>query len=441
MFNIKFLSALRSGLLGLGLVTSMAFAVPTMEEHERMHNHFNKLYDPAHVRHSFTQTSGAEVDCVEIKEQPGLKKASAKNIALPPPEAAHPKESNKESNTAVLTEIPGTEVLLKAGTYNASGEEMYCQEGTIPILRTPDVVFKNFHSLENMMRKHPNDAHAVLRSDGHNGHLFGSKKVKDPAFGPTSLHQYAHAAQYNIPNHGANVTINIWNPYTQVNGEFSLGQLWVVKGSGSGLQTLEAGAQKYVGLYNNSNPNLFIYSTSNGYGAGGSPNQGCYNLQCGRFIQVNNSIVIGGSISPVSSFGGPQYEVQMAYYLWQGNWWFQYQGVWVGYYPGYLFNAAGLANGANVIDFGGEIIDDRSKHSYHTLTDMGSGQYPGAWFGKAAYMRNIYYWNPSKNAYWATGILPYRDNSNCYDIVRYNNDPSWHTYIFYGGPGYNVNCQ
>jgi hypothetical protein len=304
----------------------------------------------------------------------------------------------------------------------------------VPVQRPTAASLARFKSLEEMMRKYPGDA--GLRPDDLRGHLFEDQGVSDPRFGPTALHQYAHAAQYGLANHGANVTINVWSPYVQMNSEFSLGQLWVVKGSGSGLQTLEGGVQKYVNLYGNSTPHLFIYSTSNGYG-----NQGCYNLQCGRFVQVNNSVTIGGSLSPISTNGGTQYQVQMAYYLWQGNWWFQFQGIWVGYYPGTLFNAAGLANGANVIDFGGEIIDDRSQHSYHTLTDMGSGQSPSAWYLHAAYMRNISYWDPSGNAYWATGIYPDRTDASCYDVARYNNDANWHTYIFYGGPGYNVNCQ
>ncbi len=437
MANTRLTPILCLGLFAFSWVTSAFSAQAKDDQFLRMQEHFEKLYDRASVRHSFKQPSGAEIECVELKDQPALKHAASKGIATPPPHMAQ----LDEATAPKLSQLSGTEVVLEAGVHNDLGEEMYCQEGTIPVLRTPVATMEKFRSLDDMMRKHSSDAHAVLREGDQHGHLFESHSTKNPAFGPTSLHQYAHAAQYSLPNRGANVTINVWNPYTQANSEFSLGQLWVVKGSGSDLQTLEAGVQKYVNLYNNYNPNLFIYSTSNGYGAGGAPNQGCYNLQCGRFVQVNNTIVIGGSLSPISTSGGTQYEIQMAYYLWQGNWWFQFQGIWVGYYPGYLFNAAGLANGANVIDFGGEIIDDRSKHSYHTFTDMGSGQYPGAWFGQAAYMRNIYYWDSSNNAYWATGIQAYRDNAYCYDIVRYNNDANWHTYIFYGGPGYNTNCQ
>jgi hypothetical protein len=416
------------GLLALGWTGSGVAAPPSVAEKAQLRAYVDNLYDRQAVRHRFTQPSGAEVDCVDILAQPGLRHGAEKHLATPPPQL----RQLDDATAPGLADLAGTEAVLNAGTKNAAGEELACPDGTIPLQRLPQQALDRMQSVDALLRKYPGDAHRRAQ-----GHIFeDTDETALRAYGPTSLHQYAHAAQYNLANRGANVTINVWNPYVQVGSEFSLGQLWVVKGSGTGLQTLEAGVQKYVNLYGNYNPHLFIYSTSNGYG-----NQGCYNLQCGRFIQVNSSVVIGGNLSPVSTSGGTQYEVQMAYYLWQGNWWFQFQGIWVGYYPGSLFNAAGLANGASVIDFGGEIIDDRSKHSYHTFTDMGSGRYPSAWYGKAAYMRNIYYWDAYNNAYWATGIIASRTNAYCYDIAVYHNDVNWHTYFFYGGPGYNVNCQ
>lgn len=408
-----------------------ASAAPQPLEMERMKAHFNNLYDKSAVHYSFTQPSGSRIDCVEITAQPALSLVKNKKIATPPPIQLQ----LDQASASQIQELSGTEVLLEAGVINDDGKEMFCPEGTVPIRHTTTADLARFESLDEMMRKYPGDA--GLRSADMHGHLFETKNVSiPPRIGPTSLHQYAHAAQYNLANHGANVTINVWSPYVQVSSEFSLGQLWVVNGSGTGLQTLEAGVQKYTDKYHDSNPHLFIYSTSNGYG-----NQGCYNLDCSRFVQTNNTIVIGGKLSPISTNGGTQYQAQMAYYLYSGNWWLQFQGVWVGYYPGRLFNTAGLANGAKVIDFGGEIIDNRGKHSYHTFTDMGSGQFPSTWYSHAAYMRNIYYWNSLNNAYWATGISPSRTDAYCYDIARYNNDINWHTYLFYGGPGYNSNCQ
>ena len=57
--------------------------------------------------------------------------------------------------------------------------------------------------------------------------------------GPTSLHQYAHAAR-SVDNRGAETILNVWSPYTERSSEFSLSQMWVAGGSGNNLETVEA---------------------------------------------------------------------------------------------------------------------------------------------------------------------------------------------------------
>lgn len=403
-------------------------AVARGAELARMKEHLDSRYRPSDVRHAFKLPSGDAIDCVDIDRQPALRGAATagRPVASPPPAAL-----------AAAGEPPPfgeMEAFLRPGTLNAEGVEMACPEGTVPIRRVDVADFARFRTIEDRFRKHAGDAPRT----GAEGHVLRgpATAIEAPEYGPSGLHQYAHASHWGLANIGAHVTINVWNPYVEMGSEFSLGQLWVVAGGGSNLQTLEAGAQKYPNLYGTWQPHLFIYSTSDGYGS-----QGCYNLDCGRFVQVNGSVVIGGQLTPVSTSGGQQYEIELAYYLWQGNWWLSVSGVWVGYYPGSLFNAAGLANGATVIDFGGEIIDDRSAHGWHTQTDMGSGAYPASWFGWAGYMRQIWYWTSDGAAYWATGLGASRDSAACYDVALYHNDPNWGTYLFYGGPGYNSACQ
>lgn len=38
---------------------------------------------------------------------------------------------------------------------------------------------------------------------------------------------------------------------------------------------------------------------------------GCYNLLCSGFIQINSQIAMGASISPVSGFHNPQYDISI----------------------------------------------------------------------------------------------------------------------------------
>src|SRR5437867_2347837 len=94
--------------------------------------------------------------------------------------------------------------------------------------------------------------------------------------------------------------------------------IWVLRGSGSSLETVEAGWQKYPDLYGDWNARLFIYFTPDDYGRGG-----CYNLTCGAFVQTNSSIYIGGRFSAYSVMGGTQSIVKIGWFKdgTSGNWW------------------------------------------------------------------------------------------------------------------------
>lgn len=386
-------------------------AVQSPQEAARMSNYLASRYDAADVVHSFVQPSGDAVDCVRLERQPGLRGARAA-IATPPKAAA-------AGNAPAAGE--GLEAFVAAGQRDAKGAARACPAGSVPIRRVTADDLARFKSLDGRMRKHPDD----------------KPGVEPPRLGPTSLHQYAVVTQSGLANQGAHGRINIWNPYVESASEFSLSQIWVTRGFGANLQTLEAGWQKYPNLYGTWLPHLFIYSTSDGYGPAG-----CYNLDCGRFVQVDGRVIIGGAL-PGSIFGSSQYELETSFLLWQGNWWLGINGIWVGYYPGGLFNAAGLSNGADRIDFGGEIIDDRGAHpGRHTMTAMGSGLFPASWWLYAAYDRDIWYWTDPGHAYYMTGLSTFRSDAFCYDISLYvTADPTWNTFLFMGGPGYNANCM
>jgi hypothetical protein len=38
---------------------------------------------------------------------------------------------------------------------------------------------------------------------------------------------------------------------------------------------------------------------------------GCYNLKCAAFVQINKKIVIGGAISPISTYNGKQFDIKI----------------------------------------------------------------------------------------------------------------------------------
>lgn len=71
---------------------------------------------------------------------------------------------------------------------------------------------------------------------------------------------------------------------------------------------------------------------------------GCYNLSCAGFVQTSSSFHLGAGFSDYSIFDGPQYEIQLQYYLYQGNWWLSVGNTWVGYYPSSIYKGGSFPN-------------------------------------------------------------------------------------------------
>ncbi|CAL4991001.1 unnamed protein product [Urochloa decumbens] len=155
------------------------------------------------------------------------------------------------------------------------------------------------------------------------------------------------------------------------------------------------------------------------------------------FVQTNNKVGIGASFSPVSSYGGLQYEITIL--IWKdpkgGNWWLQVGSNILGYWPSSIFS--NLQNGASNIMWGGEVY---SPYAGQTSTNMGSGHFPREGFGKASYIKNIQVVD-SFNKLKPPGPLGLGNKQpNCYSVQSGSTSKNWGTYMFYGGPGKNPSC-
>lgn len=408
--------------------------VQSRAELQRMEAHAASLYDRGDVHHSFSLPSGDTIDCVDILRQPGLRRPGMKQQGLLQPPVLP--ESPKPSSTPG-TALAEQEAFLTGGK-DPSGAERKCPQQTIPIRRVTIEEMQRFRTLGDFHRKVP--SHLSEQLDG----------PIDPSLlpaGPTAEHQYAHAAQFGVTNYGSRSILNIWSPFVDTfyaSNEFSLSQTWVVNGSifDHTLESLEVGAQGYPSKYGDNSARLFIFSTSDGY-SGDDYSSGCYNLDCGRFVQTSDSVVFGGRFSSYSIAGGLQTEMDVTWF--RGGtpaaWWLYIGGQPVGYYPLDLFDSRGVYWQATGVDFGGEVIDQRSRHAWHTTTRMGSssGDYPSAGFGRAAYQRNLIYFDTPLSVA-VPRLNPMRDNPYCYDISPIKDTPAWGKHFFFGGPGYNTSC-
>ncbi len=69
---------------------------------------------------------------------------------------------------------------------------------------------------------------------------------------------------------------------------------------------------------------------------------------------------------------------------------------------------------------------------------MGSGQFPNAGYGYAAYQRNLKYMDTNSTIYNFQGYA-FTTNANCYDI-SWGTNPAWGSSIYFGGAGYSAQC-
>jgi hypothetical protein len=291
--------------------------------------------------------------------------------------------------------------------------------GTVPVLRKPVDQLRPTGTLQDWLAKGPR-AKQVPPPDA-----LASPAADDP-------HKYAHVWQA-VTCFGTEGTINTWRPYVEWSNEFSLGQLWLVRGSGTGRQTVEVGAQTYYDLYHDWEPHLFIFYTTNGY-TGSGDGIGGYNTDVDGWVQVSTSVYPGMRLAD-SIDGGDQYDLTLKVQLFAGNWWVRVGAEWMGYYPGGLYNASGLAFQADTVDWGGEIVDTLD-HPEPTSTWMGSGRFPATGWQHAAYMRNLSYQSDLFGSLLPMQGFPSVTNPLSYDLAAdFSGTTSWGSNFFWGGPG------
>ncbi len=379
--------------------------VATEEEFERMRRHLLALHEGVEIQHSFVDAAGHVFDCVPVSQQPSLKGQSQRS---PLPEAPSLPDLTGEKKTPSSAKTKS--VAAQSDQVDRYGNAMRCPPGCVPIRRVTLGELARFGTLADFFRKRP------------------PLNPSAPSSDVSQNHRYAYTQQ-DVNNLGAHNFLNVWSPSVGTHQIFSLSQHWYSAGSGSGHQTLEVGWQVYPGKYGHNQPVLFIYWTADNY-----VSTGAYNLDGPGFVQTNPAWTIGGALSPVSADGGAQYEVEVAVYLFRGNWWLYLGGITadkaVGYFPASIYAGGAMASNATSILFGGETVCDGTG----PWPPMGSGQMASAGWTHAAYHRDIFFFPTAGGAQYAalTGQTP---SPACYTQAVGNALAPWNIYFFYGGAG------
>ncbi|THU71662.1 hypothetical protein C4D60_Mb04t03840 [Musa balbisiana] len=336
---------------------------------------------------------GDLIDCVPSHLQPAFDHPKLKGLKpLEPP--VRPQGRRAKSMAGSITQL-----------WTASGET--CPQGTVPIRRTTE---------EEALRVRKHER----------------KLVEGAGESPFTNHEYAvGTVKDGNLYYGVEATYNVWAPAVANTDEFSLSQFWLSSGTyPNDLNTIEVGWQV---LYGQSYPRFFIYWTADAY-----KSTGCYDLECAGFVQTDNNIVLGGSISPTSTYNGKQIEVEIL--VWKdpkdGNWWLEWDSTVVGYWPSSLFSL--LADNATSVQFGGEIVN-KGHSGVHTTTRMGSGHFPEEGYRRAAYTRNLQVVDATNTLVPVKSLSLTAERPNCYNITKGVNS-DWGMHFFFGGPGRSDVC-
>ncbi len=422
--------------------SSRDFRVESVDQFRLIVLYYEDFLTDGKVTHDFHTARNEYIRCVEITSQRSYL-ALGGELPLAPglPVESGGSSSVKTDSNAMIGSIFGLD-----GSVDEQGNARVCPAGTFPKLIPPLERFFAFRKYEDIFKKYPvpvtplrpqdiakeaaDTPEALVTTPSDSA---GGAPITGETQANASVHEYAHARRA-INNTGSIADFSVWRPKVEQSGEFSLSQLWVTRGAGADLQTAETGWQVYQGLYGDSEPHLFIYYTTGNYAS----NTGCYNLSCSGFIQTNNSVVIASNLtSYVSTVSGDQHHVTLGYFRDRltGHWWLKFNDVWVGFYPNYLFDAQGIANYSDNIDFGGEIVNVLTG-GLHTTTEMGSGLFPNEGWKRCADTRHLQYFDLDGYAQDATGLTPYATNSNYYDIqLNVSTQDVWRQYFYFGGAG------
>lgn len=237
---------------------------------------------------------------------------------------------------------------------------------------------------------------------------------------------------------GTAAAINVWRPAVDtVNNAdpMSLMQLSMSTVGGDGkLETLEIGWQVLPGRFGDQNSHLFLFQTSDGYGA-----RSCYDGDCvgvAGWIPLSSTIAPGIVLTPSTSTSNQELPIIVVPYL---NYYLVWAlGEYVGAAPREFYNdnsgTSGLYGGANDVSWYGEVADNEHD-GIATGTDMGGGN-------TLAYVRMMKVIPSGGTARDSTPTSFSVTDSNCYNGIWSNSvgDGSFNTFMFLGGPGSNPNC-
>src|SRR5262249_24398434 len=129
--------------------------VKTAVDFEEMRQYVLSYYEGVTVKHSFVYYSD-HIDCVPILQQPAARRLGIKSVPEMAPPALHP---------AAAPSSPPALSPFETGSFDASGNRVGCDSGTVPIRRITLEHLSMYPTLRHAFRKAPGDPSPPPRID------------------------------------------------------------------------------------------------------------------------------------------------------------------------------------------------------------------------------------------------------------------------------------
>ncbi|KAK7410120.1 hypothetical protein VNO78_00656 [Psophocarpus tetragonolobus] len=352
---------------------------------------------------------GDIIDCVNIYDQPAFDHPALKNHTI----KMMPDYLLESGNSSTGDEEPVIfQTWLKSGS---------CPKGTIPIRRILKEDLLRAASIELFGRKPPQ----VFNNSTNDFDLKANSFIPE-----NRSSAYLVTMGYNYI--GAQADINAWNPKVTQPNDFTTAQIWCKNDNNPYFESVESGWMVNPRLYGDGATRFFAYWTRDSYRS-----TGCFDLTCSGFVQTGQ-VVLGGALSPISSYFGPQYSLNVGLFLepYSGNWYLKIKNnIAVGYWPANILNT--LRHSAILVQWGGQVSSTNIKKvTPHTKTEMGSGHFASGRFQSACFMQKVRIKDYSQQLKYPQYVSAMSEEPDCYsalNVAEYGKDP-----IFYfGGPGQN----
>ncbi|KAL1089045.1 hypothetical protein V6Z11_D08G295300, partial [Gossypium hirsutum] len=368
---------------------------------------------------------GDIIDCVDIYRQPAFDHPALRNhvIQMKPNFNFKEMEFNSKNGSSKLTVFQ---------TWQKSGS---CPKGTVPIRRIRREDLLRAQSVQQFGRK-PQEVLSYLCNSVNGKANFKEideklKQLNKPAKQAATL----VTVGYNYI--GAKADINVWTPNVEAQDEYTTAQIWLKAGPGDNFESIESGWTVNPQLYGDKRTRLFAHWTKDSY-----KTTGCFDMTCSGFVQTSSQYLLGGSIEPVSTEFGQQYDLTVGIYMDPNtaNWWLKIgKDVPVGYWPAstLLFY---LNHSSTLVEWGGQVYSSNVKKKPHTKTGMGSGQFASGLRGNACYMDNIAIVDFSMQLKYPQWVGTWADEQYCYTALNYQEGYGTLPIFYFGGPGQNYNC-